>query len=56
MVVGKQIGKQYLAVVHGTTQAEGRMDDYLYHDKAKNKAFVPVQDWVAPPKPITETK
>ena len=40
MVVGKQIGKQYLAVVHGTTQAEGRMDDYLYHDKAKNKAFV----------------
>ncbi|MBO5842770.1 MAG: RNA pseudouridine synthase, partial [Clostridia bacterium] len=36
MVVGKQICKQYLAVVHGTKQAEGRMDDYLYHDKAKN--------------------
>ncbi|MBQ7378725.1 MAG: GNAT family N-acetyltransferase [Clostridia bacterium] len=41
MVVGKQIHKQYLAVVHGVPNpAEGRMDDYLYHDKAKNKAFV----------------
>ncbi len=41
MVVGKQIGKQYLAVVHGVVQPrEGRMDDYLYHDKGKNKAFV----------------
>ena len=41
MVVGKQIFKQYLAVVHGTlAQREGRMDDYLYHDKAQNKAFV----------------
>ena len=40
MVVGKQIRKQYLAVVSGTPDpAEGRMDDYLYHDKAKNKAF-----------------
>lgn len=41
MVVGKQIFKQYFAVVHGTpVPAEGRMDDFLYHDKAKNKAFV----------------
>lgn len=41
MVVGKQIFKQYLAVVHGTLEPlDGRMDDYLYHDKAKNKAFV----------------
>ena len=41
MVVGKQIFKQYYAVVHGVpTPAEGRMDDLLYHDKAKNKAFV----------------
>lgn len=41
MVVGKQIHKQYLAVVSGAPDpAEGRMDDYLYHDKAKNKAFV----------------
>ena len=40
-VVGKQIGKQYLAVVHGVmTPAEGSMTDLLYHDKAKNKAFV----------------
>ena len=28
--------------------------DFTY--SAKNKAFVPVQDWVAPPNPITETK
>lgn len=41
MVVGKQIFKQYLAVVHGTlAPLDGRMEDYLYHDKAKNKAFV----------------
>ena len=41
MVVGKQIFKQYLAVVHGTlAPLDGRMDDYLYHDNAKNKAFV----------------
>lgn len=41
MVVGKQIHKQYLAVVRGMLEpADGRMDDYLYHDKAKNKAFV----------------
>ena len=41
MVVGKQICKQYYAVVHGTpTPATGRMDDYLYHDKSRNKAFV----------------
>ena len=40
-VVGKQIGKQYLAVVHGVmTPAKGSMTDLLYHDKAKNKAFV----------------
>lgn len=41
MVVGKQISKQYLAVVQGTLSAPcGSMVDYLYHDKAKNKAFV----------------
>ncbi len=41
MVVGKQISKQYLAVVQGTlAQPCGSMVDYLYHDKAKNKAFV----------------
>ena len=41
MMVGKQIFKQYLAVVHGTlAPAEGKMVDLLYHDKAKNKAFV----------------
>lgn len=41
MMVGKQIFKQYLAVVHGTfAQKEGSMTDLLYHDKAKNKAFV----------------
>ena len=41
MVVGKQIRKQYLAVVQGTpAQSEGRMIDLLYHDKSKNKAFV----------------
>ncbi len=40
MVVGKQIHKQYLAVVHGVlAQTEGSMTDLLYHDKAKNKAF-----------------
>lgn len=40
-VVGKQIGKQYLAVVHGVmTPAAGAMTDLLYHDKTKNKAFV----------------
>ena len=41
MVVGKQIHKQYVAVVHGTlTPQEGVMVDLLYHDKSKNKAFV----------------
>ena len=41
MVVGKQISKQYLAVVQGTlSEPCGSMVDYLYHDKAKNKAFV----------------
>ena len=41
MVVGKQIYKQYHAVVQGTPDpSAGRMDDLLYHDKAKNKAFV----------------
>lgn len=41
MVVGKQIHKQYLAVVHGVLACpEGSMTDLLYHDKAKNKAFV----------------
>jgi len=41
MVVGKQIHKQYLAVVQGTlSEPCGSMVDYLYHDKAKNKAFV----------------
>ncbi|MBR5601561.1 MAG: GNAT family N-acetyltransferase [Clostridia bacterium] len=41
MMIGKQIFKQYLAVVHGTpVPAQGKMVDLLYHDKAKNKAFV----------------
>lgn len=40
MMIGKQIFKQYLAVVHGNTPADGRMVDLLYHDKGKNKAFV----------------
>lgn len=40
-VVGKQIEKQYLAVVHGVmTPSNGSLTDLLYHDKAKNKAFV----------------
>ncbi len=40
MVVGKQICKQYLAVVHGSLNpGQGRLTDYLYHDKQKNKAF-----------------
>ena len=40
-VVGKQINKQYFAIVHGTPDpAQGQMTDLLYHDKAKNKAFV----------------
>ena len=41
MVVGKQIHKQYMAIVHGMPEpAKGRMVDLLYHDKAKNKAYV----------------
>lgn len=41
MMIGKQIKKQYLAVVHGSlTPERGELTDYLYHDKQKNKAFV----------------
>lgn len=33
--------KLYLAVVLGTPEEpEGRLDDYLYHDRKKNKSFV----------------
>lgn len=33
--------KLYLAVVLGTPEEpEGRLDDYLYHDRQKNKSFV----------------
>ena len=36
-----QFKKEYLAVLSSLpTEAEGRLTDYLYHDKQKNKAFV----------------
>ena len=32
--------KEYLAIVEGHTEDEGRMEDLLFHDKAKNKTYV----------------
>lgn len=33
--------KEYLAVIHGTpVETEGRLDDYLFHDRNTNKTFV----------------
>jgi 23S rRNA pseudouridine1911/1915/1917 synthase len=31
--------KTYLAIVHGHTEDEGEMVDFLYHDRLKNKSF-----------------
>ena len=32
--------KEYLAIVHGKTPEYGEMNDFLYHDRIKNKSFV----------------
>ena len=37
---GSAFDKNYLAIVHGKTESNGKMCDCLYHDKLKNKSFV----------------
>ena len=32
--------KEYFAVAHGRMNDEGELDDFLYHDRIKNKSFV----------------
>lgn len=32
--------KEYLAIIEGHTDDEGRMEDLLFHDKTKNKTYV----------------
>lgn len=40
-VAAREMGKRYLAVVVGVPDAgEGRLSDFLYHDKRQNKVFV----------------
>jgi len=34
------LDKEYYAVVHGNITTQGRMIDYLYHDRISNKSFV----------------
>lgn len=36
----RELEKEYLAIVHGKTDALGEMTDYLYHDRHINKSFV----------------
>ena len=35
-----EIDKKYLAIVRGQIEPEGIMEDFLWHDKIKNKSFV----------------
>ena len=39
-VAGRELEKEYLAIVHGKTDAFGEMRDYLYHDRHINKSFI----------------
>lgn len=39
LVRDRKITKEYLAVVDGVTDAEGKMSDYLYKDAAKGKSY-----------------
>lgn len=36
----RETGKEYLAVVCGTPEKSGRMEDLLFHDRRTNKTFV----------------
>ena len=41
LISSRTVTKEYLAVVPGTPEAEsGILQDYLYHDAAKNKTYV----------------
>ena len=35
-----RLSKEYLSICHGRVDNSGRMTDFLYHDRIKNKSFV----------------
>ena len=39
-VQNKEMIKEYIAIVHGTTSLNGSLKDYLYKDSSKNKVYV----------------
>lgn len=39
-----QTGKDYLAMVHGSTPEEGRMEDFMHRDKARKMSFICSQE------------
>ena len=39
-VANRKLDKHYLAICHGCVDKTGKMQDFLYHDRIKNKSFV----------------
>ena len=39
-IANHRLDKQYLAICHGSVDKTGKMQDFLYHDRIKNKSFV----------------
>lgn len=39
-IANHKLDKQYLAICHGCVDKTGKMQDFLYHDRIKNKSFV----------------
>ena len=40
LVATSRLTKEYFAVAHGRMNDEGELNDFLYHDRIKNKSFV----------------
>ena len=39
-IANHKLDKHYLAICHGCVDKTGKMQDFLYHDRIKNKSFV----------------
>ena len=39
-IANRDFDKYYLAICHGKMENSGKMQDFLYHDRIKNKSFV----------------
>ena len=40
LVASSRLTKEYYAIAHGKIEGQGELNDFLYHDRIKNKSFI----------------